>query len=111
MSRVVCFQAIHVRAVSVNLFSDAVTGAMKEIFAVSGFFYDAARCLIHLPALQWFPLGDMSANQVHRLVACFAHHGKNLRILFRNPRSQVAHPGHIIINASGRFLLAPNVQK
>src|SRR5258708_7237845 len=48
---VVGFEAIHVDAVAVHRLSDAVAGAMKEIFAVACFFYDATPGVVDLPAL------------------------------------------------------------
>src|SRR5438105_8353133 len=71
MARVVRFEAIHVHAVAMNFFADAVARAMKEVFPVSGFFNNATGGLVHMPALERFALRDVSANQFHSLVARF----------------------------------------
>ena len=51
-AHIVSFQIIHIRAVSMNCFSNVVAGAMEKIFTVTGFFDDGARGFIDLPALQ-----------------------------------------------------------
>src|SRR6266446_2561113 len=46
------FESVHVHTIAVYFFSDAVSGAMEEIFSVACFFNDAARRFVHLPSLQ-----------------------------------------------------------
>ncbi len=51
MADVVSFEAVHVDAIAVNGFPEAVAGAVSEIFAVAGFFDDGAGSFVDLPAL------------------------------------------------------------
>src|SRR2546421_11033995 len=51
MPHVMCFEPVHIHAVAVHSFSNAVTGAVEEIFSVTRFFNHAARRFVHLPSL------------------------------------------------------------
>ena len=49
------FETVHVRTVSVNGFTDAVPGAMDEIFGIAGFPNDVARGTVDLPSVKGLP--------------------------------------------------------
>ena len=83
-AHIVSFQIIHIRAVSMNCFSNVVAGAMEKIFSVAGFFDDGARGFIDLPALQRLAGGGAGADQVHCLVASIGDGAKNFGVFFRD---------------------------
>src|SRR5260370_23456368 len=56
------FEPVHIHAVAVHSFSDAVPGPVKEIFPVTGFFDYPSRRFVHLPSLQWLSCRDLLAN-------------------------------------------------
>src|SRR5215471_13693938 len=58
MPNVVRFDSIHVRAVAMNGSTYVMAGAVEEIFPEAGFFNDAARVIVHLPALKRLPFCD-----------------------------------------------------
>src|SRR5260370_39819667 len=98
--RVVCLQPIHVRAVAVNLFSNAVTSAVKKVFPVTRSLDHTASRFIHLPPLQWLPCCHVLANQFESLVARLANDGENLCIFLRRRRAEVPHPAYVALAAA-----------
>src|SRR5258708_6392027 len=105
MPHVVCFEPVHIHAVAVHFFSNAVPRAVKEVFPVTRFFNNASRRLVHLPSLERLPRCDVIENQFGRRVARLTHHAKYLCIFLRNFRAQISYPGDVVINAPGRLLL------
>ena len=108
---VVCFESVHVHAVAVHSFSNAVPGAVKEIFSVTRLFNDPARRFVHLPSLQRLPRRNVFANHVRRRIARLPHHAEHPRILLRDFRPKISDPGDVVIYAPGRLLLSPNIHQ
>src|SRR5260370_2053185 len=80
---VMCFESVHIHSVAVHSLSDAVPGAVEEIFRVTRFFNDAARRFVHLPSLERPARRNVFANQRGRRIARFPHDVKDLRIFLR----------------------------
>src|SRR6202022_4306806 len=111
VAHIVGFHAIHVDAVAVHTFADAVAGAMKKVFPVAGFVDHHASGVVHLPALQWLARGDAGTDQVNGFIAGLGHDAENFGVLVRDFGAEIADPGHIVIDTALRFFLSPDVEK
>src|SRR5690349_1023811 len=100
MAHVARLHAVHVDAVAVDGFADAVAGAVEKIVAVAGFVDDGSGGFVDLPALQRLARGDAGANEIDGRVASILHDVENFSVLVRNGFAQIGDPSDIVIDAA-----------
>src|SRR5580704_19197031 len=102
MAHVMRFQPVHIRAVPMHRFPNAMTGAVKKVLAVTGFLDDITGRFVHLPALQRLSRSDAEKDQFDSFVARIPGHLENLRMLFRDLSPKEPDPSDIVVDAARR---------
>src|SRR5437660_2522850 len=102
MAAIVSFRSIHVHAIAVDRLADVMAGAMDKIFSVPGFFDDATRGPVHLPALRWFARSDRRLDKRHGIVSRPHNYLEYPVEFFRNLGAEIADPCDVVVNASGK---------
>ena len=102
---------VHVNAVAVHLFSEAVTGAVNELSAVPCPVDDVTRRPIDLVTSQLASFSGRALHQFYPGVASGPDGSESLRVLLRHDRARKPHPGDISKDRAGRGQLAPEVQQ
>src|SRR5688572_29977129 len=92
------FQIIEMRAVSMHLLPDAMTGAVQIIVSIPFFSNVITSSLVCLPAESCFPFAAIAGDELKSAPLRPLHNVEYFLLLGRNRFPYVSHPGDIAID-------------